>query len=137
MKRLTFFAAVAASLVASAAMLDGVAARIDSRVITVGDVMAELRRHPEIREKVKTSGDESEMQALYRAALDMLIERRLILKAAAAKKMEIPEWVIDNQIREIVHDMFGGVLYLAPAFDTLLHLDNGFLERFGRDHFTS
>ena len=108
MKRLAFFAAIAISLVASAAMLDGVAARIDSQVITVGDVMAELRRHPEIREKVKTSGDESEMQALYRAALDTLIERRLILKAAEAKKMEIPEWVIDNQIREIVHDMFGG-----------------------------
>ena len=108
MKRLAFFAAIMASFAASAAMLDGVAARIDSRVITVGDVMAELRRHPEIREKVKASGDESEMQALYRAALDMLIERRLILKAAEAKKMEIPEWVIDNQIREIVHDMFGG-----------------------------
>ena len=108
MKRLSLFAALAASLVSSAAMLDGVAARIDSRVITVGDVMAELRRHPEIREKVKASGDESELQALYRAALDMLIERRLILKAAETKKMEIPEWVIDNQIREIVHDMFGG-----------------------------
>ena len=108
MKRLAFLAAFAVSLAASAAMLDGIAARIDSRVITVGDVMAELRRHPEIRERVKDSGDESEMQELYRAALDMLIERRLILKAAEAKKMEIPEWVIDNQIREIVHDMFGG-----------------------------
>ena len=100
--------ALAVAAGASAAMLDGIAARVDSHVITVGDVMAELRRHPEIREKVATSGDETEMQALYRAALDMLIERRLILKAADAKKMEIPEWVIDNQIREIVHDMFGG-----------------------------
>ena len=108
MKRLAFFAAIAASAVAGAAMLDGIAARIDSRVITVGDVMAELRRHPEIRERVVSSANETEMQALYRAALDTLIERRLILKAAEAKKMEIPEWVIDNQIREIVHDMFGG-----------------------------
>ena len=108
MKRLMIFAALAVSSVAVAAMLDGIAARVDSNVITVGDVMAELRRHPEIREKVAASGDETEMQALYKAALDMLIERRLILKAAAAKKMEIPEWVIDNQIREIVHDMFGG-----------------------------
>ena len=107
MKRLAFFAAIAVSAVAGAAMLDGIAARIDSRVITVGDVMSELRRHPEIRERVVSSANESEMQALYRAALDTLIERRLILKAAEAKKMEIPEWVIDNQIREIVHDMFG------------------------------
>ena len=111
MKRIimTVSAAVFASLSASAAMLDGIAARIDSRVITVGDVMAELRRHPEIKDKVAPAGDsETEMQELYKAALDMLIERRLILKAADAKKMEIPEWVIDNQIREIVHDMFGG-----------------------------
>jgi parvulin-like peptidyl-prolyl isomerase len=48
------------------------------------------------------------MQALYRAALDTLVERRLILKAAAEKKVEIPEWVIDNQLREIVHNSFGG-----------------------------
>ena len=107
MKGLSLFAAIAVSAVAGAAMLDGIAARIDSRVITVGDVMSELRRHPEIRERVVSSANESEMQALYRAALDTLIERRLILKAAEAKKMEIPEWVIDNQIREIVHDMFG------------------------------
>lgn len=108
MKRLAFFAAVAASSVAVAATLDGIAARVDAHVITVGDVMAELRRHPEIREKASAAGNETEMQALYRAALDMLIERRLILKAAEAKKMEIPEWVIDNQIREVVHDVFGG-----------------------------
>ena len=93
---------------ASAAMLDGIAARVDSRVITVGDVMAEIKRNPAASERIATSGNKSEIQALYQAALDSLIERRLILKAADAKKMEIPEWVIDNQIREIVHDMFGG-----------------------------
>ena len=93
---------------ASAAMLDGIAARVDSRVITVGDVMAEIKRNPAASERIATVGNKSEIQALYQAALDSLIERRLILKAADAKKMEIPEWVIDNQIREIVHDMFGG-----------------------------
>ena len=95
-------------LSASAAMLDGIAARVDSRVITVGDVMTEIKRNPAASERIAAAGDKSEMQALYQAALDSLIERRLILKAADAKKMEIPEWVIDNQIREIVHDMFGG-----------------------------
>lgn len=105
MRRIALLSAAGLSLCAVAAKLDGIAARVDSAVITVGDVMAEIKRHPDARE---SSGNESEMQALYRAALDTLIERRLILKAAAAKKMEIPEWVIDNQIREIVHEMFGG-----------------------------
>lgn len=105
MRLIVILSAVALSICASAAKLDGIAARVDSCVITVGDVMAEIKRHPDARE---SSGNETEMQSLYRAALDTLIERRLILKAAAAKKMEIPEWVIDNQIREIVHEMFGG-----------------------------
>ena len=109
MKRLILWALFACGCVvtASAAMLDGSAARVDSRVITVGDVMAEIRRHPDAGDRI-AGGDQTEMQAIYKAALDSLIERRLILKAADAKKMEIPEWVIDNQIREIVHDMFGG-----------------------------
>lgn len=107
MMRISLVLFVALAMPAFAAKLDGVAARVDSSIITVGDVMAELRRHPDARD-LNASGNETEMQSLYRAALNTLIERRLILKSAAAKKMEIPEWVIDNQIREIVHDMFGG-----------------------------
>ena len=107
MKKLIFAVAVVLSAVVSAAKLDGIAARVDSAVITVGDVMAEIRRNPEISGRMMAS-DESEMQALYRAALDNLVERRLILKAAAEKKVEIPEWVIDNQLREIVNRSFGG-----------------------------
>lgn len=95
------------SAVVSAAKLDGIAARVDSAVITVGDVMVEIRRNPNISGRM-IAGDESEAQALYRAALDNLVERRLILKAAAEKKVEIPEWVIDNQLREIVNSSFGG-----------------------------
>ena len=97
----------ALSAVVSAAKLDGIAARVDSAVITVGDVMAEIRRNPDISGRM-VAGNESEMQALYRAALDNLVERRLILKAAAEKGVEIPEWVIDNQLREIVNHSFGG-----------------------------
>lgn len=107
MKKLMFAFAAGFSAVVSAAKLDGIAARVDSAVITVGDVMAEIRRNPEISGRMVAS-DESEMQALYRAALDNLVERRLILKAAAEKKVEIPEWVIDNQLREIVNRSFGG-----------------------------
>ena len=47
MKKLTFAVAAALSAVVSAAKLDGIAARVDSNVITVGDVMNELRRNPE------------------------------------------------------------------------------------------
>lgn len=102
---LAFFAA--ATLSVPAAKLDGIAAYVDSHVITVGDVMNEIRRNPAIREQA-AGADVSEMKAMYMAALDSLICRRLVLKAAAEKKVEIPEWVVDNQIREIVHEAFGG-----------------------------
>ena len=38
MKRLTFAFFAAISVIASAAKLDGIAARVDSSVITIGDV---------------------------------------------------------------------------------------------------
>lgn len=107
MKKLMIVLAASVSAAVSAAKLDGIAARVDSNVITVGDVMNELRRNPDAGRRM-ASADESEMESLYRAALDTLIERRLILKASVAKSVEIPEWVIDNQIREIVHNAFGG-----------------------------
>ena len=107
MKHLMFVCAAAVSVAASAAKLDGIAARVDSNVITVGDVMNELRRNPDAGRRM-ASADEPEMESLYRVALDALIERRLILKAASDKKVEIPEWVVDNQLREIVHGSFDG-----------------------------
>ena len=107
MRNLIFVVAAAASVAAGAARLDGIAACVDSDVITVGDVMNELRRNPDAGRRM-ASADETEMQTLYRAALDALVERRLILKAAAGKKVEIPEWVVDNQLREIVLNLFGG-----------------------------
>lgn len=107
MRNLLFSIAVIGALAATAAKLDGIAARVDSNVITVGDVMNEIRRNPDAGRRMM-GADESEMQALYGAALDTLVERRLILKAAADKKVEIPEWVIDNQLREIVLNSFGG-----------------------------
>ncbi|MBO5939593.1 MAG: SurA N-terminal domain-containing protein [Kiritimatiellae bacterium] len=107
MKKLIFLFVAAASFAATAAKLDGIAACVDSVAITIGDVMAEIRRNPDIAKRI-VSGDDSELKALYKAALDNLIERRLILKAAADKSVEIPEWVIDNQLREIVHNSFGG-----------------------------
>jgi parvulin-like peptidyl-prolyl isomerase len=107
MRKLMFCAVAVVSAAVFAAKLDGIAARVDDNVITVGDVMESIRRNPEMGKRLMGS-NESEIQAAYKAALDLLIEHRLILKAAAAKQVEIPEWVIDNQLREIVNASFGG-----------------------------
>ena len=90
-----------------AAMLDGLAAKVNDTVITVGDVMTEIQRSPRLRGHFVASKAEDAAK-LYSETLDMLIDRKLILQAAAEKKMQMQEWVVDNRVREIVKNAFGG-----------------------------
>ena len=96
--------------IAQSATLDAIVAKVNDSAITLDDVRNEIRRNPEISERLAEAVRNGEKGArdLYQSALDSLIERRLVLAQAAAKKMDIQEWVIDNRIREIVHDRFEG-----------------------------
>ena len=94
---------------ARGAVMDGLAAKVDDECIMIGDVLAEVRRNPAAREQFAAAArDKAKLTALYQAAIDTLIDRKLILKAAAEKKMEMQEWVIDNRVREIVKENFNG-----------------------------
>ena len=92
---------------AGAATLDGLAAKVDDTVITIGDVMAEIQRSPRLRGHF-SSGASKDAENLYSETLEMLIDRKLILKSAAEKKLEMQEWLVDNRVREIVKDGFDG-----------------------------
>ena len=89
-----------------AILLDGVAAYVNDDMITIADVMSEVRRSPwadtspELREK--------RLRELYTATLNALIDRKLILAAAKKSKMELQSWAVDNRIREIVANNFDG-----------------------------
>ena len=95
---------------AQAATLDAIVAKVNDSAITLDDVRNEIKRNPEIASRLSAaaSGGEQAVRDIYKAALDSLIERRLVLAQAAEKKMDMQEWVIDNRIREIVHDRFDG-----------------------------
>ena len=96
-----------AAVAAHGAVMDGLAAKVDNECIMIGDVLAEVRRNPAAREQfAAAANDKAKLAALYQNAIDTLIDRKLILKAAAEKKMDMQEWVIDNRVREIVkaHD---------------------------------
>ncbi|HOR98912.1 MAG TPA: peptidyl-prolyl cis-trans isomerase [Kiritimatiellia bacterium] len=90
----------------SAVLLDGVAAYVNTEMITIADVMGEVRRSPwadtapELREK--------RLRELYTATLNALIDRKLILAAARKSKMELQSWAVDNRVREIVANNFDG-----------------------------
>jgi len=90
----------------SAILLDGVAAYVNTEMITIADVMSEVRRSPwadtapELREK--------RLRELYTATLNALIDRKLILAAAQKSKMQLQSWAVDNRVREIVANNFEG-----------------------------
>ncbi len=107
MKKITFLLVALVVGVAHSAVVDGIAAKVNDIVITVSDVMAEMHRNPNARE-VFSSGREDAAKKLYLEALDSLINRKLILKAAVDKDMQMQEWVIDNRVREVVKMNFDG-----------------------------
>ena len=107
MKTVVLFVSAILAEVVCAATLDGLAAKVNDTVITVGDVMTEIERSPRLRGHFAASKTDDAAK-LYSETLEMLIDRKLILQSAAEKKMEMQEWVVDNRIREIVKDGFDG-----------------------------
>jgi parvulin-like peptidyl-prolyl isomerase len=94
--RILLLAAVlAAAARVPAVEVDGVAAKVNADVILKSDVINEMRR--------AGAGPEG-----FSAVLNEMIERRLIVKAAAEAKMTMQDWVVENRVREIVDRAFGG-----------------------------
>ena len=94
-----WFAAVMAACAPFAACMadeiDGIAARVGTETILKSDVrieMARMRAPASDYEKVRNA----------------MIDRKLVLKAAGEAKMTMQDWVVDNNIRDIVERTFGG-----------------------------
>lgn len=103
MKHIVLFLAVLAATLAKGAILDGLAAKVDDAVITVADVMDEVNR-----ERSRGESKAANFGEAYSNAVENLVDRRLILAAAARRKLDMQEWLVDNRVREIVKDSFGG-----------------------------
>lgn len=91
------------------ALVDGVAAHVGDKAITVSDVMlivqpmakrlAASYRGTELRERTSQ---------LYQDGVTLAIERRLILDAYEKQENKIPEWVFRNRADAIVAQSFEG-----------------------------
>jgi peptidyl-prolyl cis-trans isomerase SurA len=92
--------------VASAWMLDGVAAQVNDETITVSEVMQEIRGSAWI--ELSKEEREKSLRKLYADTLDAFINRRLILAAARDAEMKLQPWVVSERIQEIVDTRFGG-----------------------------
>jgi parvulin-like peptidyl-prolyl isomerase len=87
--------------------VDGYAAFVNSRVITVGEVLAIVQP---IRAQLAETYDGEEldrkMEEAYREGVDALIERALILEEFTAMGGSIPDRAIDDQINVMINDRF-------------------------------
>jgi len=89
------FSAAFACIAAVAMEVDGVAARVGTETILKSDVATEMRRlnaPPEDFVRVR----------------NVMIDRKLILKAAEEAKMTMQDWVVESRIRDIIERAFGG-----------------------------
>lgn len=88
----SFFISIPA---ANAVEIDGIAAKVGDAVILKSDVIQEMRR-------VNASPSQ------YVEVRNEMIDRKLILKAAADSKMTMQDWVIEGRIRDIIAKAFDG-----------------------------
>lgn len=88
-------------------LLDGLMAKVNAHSITIGDVMLQVQPlQRQLVAKYKGEDLRRETRKLFQKALDNLIENKLIIDAYKEQKGQIPEWVVDNRISEILHEMF-------------------------------
>lgn len=97
MKTLVAAATTAAALLCAASVdVDGVAAKVGDTTILKSEVRGEMRR----------AGEQDESR--FAEFLNKLIERSLILKAAAGSKMTMQDWVVEDRVRTITREAFDG-----------------------------
>ena len=87
--------AASAILPTAAAEVDGVAARVGKETILKSDIVLEMRRM-------------NAPASAYVEVRNQMIDRKLILNAAAEAKVTMQEWVIESRIREMIDRAFGG-----------------------------
>jgi len=87
-------------------LLDGVAAYVNTDTITIADVMTEVRRG--MWQDVPEAERDKRLRELYKATLNALIDRKLILASAVDAKVQLQPWALDNRVREIIDQHFAG-----------------------------
>ncbi len=87
--------------------VDGYAAMVNARVITVGDVLGFIQPVEEqLRETYSGQDLDAKLMEAYNNGRDSLIERALILEDFAAQEGYLPDRVVDNHINDIIRERF-------------------------------
>lgn len=103
------FVGAAGTVSAAKLPLDGYAAVVNDRTITIGDVMSSIYEAEE-RLRIMHGGEELETKRreLFHTGLERLIDQALIIEEFDSRKdMQIPERMVDDRVNEIIYERFG------------------------------
>src|ERR1700736_6311421 len=90
-------------------VIDGVAAVVNGDVITFSQVQdVSGPREKTLREQFTGQELIDKIKEARLAALSDLIDRQLILQEFKKKQFNIPEYVIDDQVQNLIKDEFAG-----------------------------
>lgn len=89
-------ALLAAAMSLKAVEVDGIVATVNEESILMSEVVGEMAR---------IGRGDPQAAALV---VNELINRKLILKASRDQKMTMQDWVVENRVREIIKQSFGG-----------------------------
>jgi parvulin-like peptidyl-prolyl isomerase len=90
-------------------ILDGVAAVVNGDVITYSQVRELVGAREQVARQM-LSGQElvNQVKELHQTALQDLIDRQLVLQEFNKKGFQVPEYVLEDRINEIIREEFGG-----------------------------
>ncbi|MCC7518412.1 MAG: peptidyl-prolyl cis-trans isomerase [Verrucomicrobiae bacterium] len=104
-----FAAVVLVAASATAEVVDGVAAVVNEDIITFSDVKDMVGQSEESLAKALVGSPElpEKIREARKAALDQLIERRLIIQQFNARGGKVPDSVIEEDIQSIIDEQYG------------------------------
>ncbi len=86
--------------------VDGVAASVNGKGITVSEVVSYMRMDP--ADEASGADRETVFRRMYERALDEAIDRELIVEEYESGDLRVPEHMLDRRVADIVERNFGG-----------------------------
>src|SRR3954466_578140 len=99
----------------NARVIDGIAAIVNGEVITYSQVRAvSAPRERLLQSQFKGEELSKQVKEARDAALKDLIDRELIVQSFRKEKFELPGYVVEERVKEIIRDFWGGA---RPTFN--------------------
>ncbi len=87
--------------------VDGYAAIVHDKIITIGEVMAYMRPvDAQLRQAYEGEELQKKLMEAFVKSRETLIEERLIIQDFESRELNIPEQLIDERIQTIIHERF-------------------------------